>query len=193
MICLSGASEGFGLAYAAPNAPRRCSDRPKQRRRCPPHLTTGVRDDIFAIVFGESVLNDAVAIVLARTVLTFNHPAAEEGGAAAAALALLIFVGIFLGSTAIGGIAGALSALTFKALRISERPNTQVVEASLSFAFPWAACLPIWGLAPSDQQQAHAPSLLCSRVPPLHRGQSTPRRRSASRWSARNDSCPRSR
>ena len=35
MICLSGASEGFGLAYAAPNAPRRCSDRPKQRRRCP--------------------------------------------------------------------------------------------------------------------------------------------------------------
>ena len=69
----------------------------------------GVRDDIFAIVFGESVLNDAVAIVLARTVLTFNHPGAKEGGAAAA-LATLVFVAIFLGSTLIGGLAGAASA-----------------------------------------------------------------------------------
>ena len=69
----------------------------------------GVREDIFAIVFGESVLNDAVAIVLARTVLTFNHPGAKEGGAAAA-LATLVFVAIFLGSTLIGGLAGAASA-----------------------------------------------------------------------------------
>ncbi len=98
----------------------------------------GVREDIFAIVFGESVLNDAVAIVLARTVLTFNHPAAKEGGAAAA-LALLVFVAIFLGSTLIGGVAGAASALLFKALRLSERPGAEVVEASLSFALPWAA------------------------------------------------------
>tara|TARA_B100000795_G_scaffold266816_1_gene250614 strand:+ start:97 stop:1449 length:1353 start_codon:yes stop_codon:yes gene_type:complete len=98
----------------------------------------GVREDIFAIVFGESVLNDAVAIVLARTVLTFNHPAAKEGGAAAG-LALLVFVAIFLGSTLIGGVAGAASALLFKALRLSERPGTEVVEASLSFALPWAA------------------------------------------------------
>merc|ERR1719424_2641389 len=97
----------------------------------------GVREDIFAIVFGESVLNDAVAIVLARTVLTFNHPA-KEGGAAAA-LALLVFVAIFLGSTLIGGVAGAASALLFKALRLSERPGAEVVEASLSFALPWAA------------------------------------------------------
>ena len=98
----------------------------------------GVREDIFAVVFGESVLNDAVAIVLARTVLTFNHPGAKEGGAAAA-LATLVFVAIFLGSTLIGGLAGAASALLFKALRLSERRDTEVVEASLSFAFPWAA------------------------------------------------------
>ena len=69
----------------------------------------GVREDIFAVVFGESVLNDAVAIVLARTALTFNHPGAKEGGAAAA-LATLVFVAIFLGSTLIGGLAGAASA-----------------------------------------------------------------------------------
>ena len=69
----------------------------------------GVQPDLFAMVFGESVLNDAVAIVLARTVLTFNHPGAKEGGAAAA-LATLVFVAIFLGSTLIGGLAGAASA-----------------------------------------------------------------------------------
>ena len=84
------------------------------------------------------MLNDAVAIVLARTVLTFNHPAAKEGGEAVA-LALLVFVAIFLGSTLIGGVAGAASALLFKAQRLSERPGTEVVEASLAFAFPWAA------------------------------------------------------
>jgi sodium/hydrogen exchanger 8 len=37
----------------------------------------GVREDIFSIIFGESVLNDAVAIVLARTILAFNKPGAE--------------------------------------------------------------------------------------------------------------------
>lgn len=101
----------------------------------------GVRDDIFAIVFGESVLNDAVAIVLARTVLAFNGPEAAEGGdtATAIVLAVVIFVIIFLGSMAIGVVAGMLSALTFKHMRLYEHDEKQVVEASAAFVFPWAA------------------------------------------------------
>ena len=101
----------------------------------------GVRDDIFSIVFGESVLNDAVAIVLARTVLAFTEPEGGHGSGGASALfsALLIFVAIFLGSMFIGGVAGLLSALGFKALRLNDHDDKQVVEASLSFAFPWVA------------------------------------------------------
>ena len=34
----------------------------------------GVHVDLFSMVFGESVLNDAVAIVLSRTILSFNVP-----------------------------------------------------------------------------------------------------------------------
>jgi len=34
----------------------------------------GVKVDLFSMVFGESVLNDAVAIVLSRTLLSFNKP-----------------------------------------------------------------------------------------------------------------------
>ena len=37
----------------------------------------GVKVDLFSMVFGESVLNDAVAIVLSRTLLSFNVPGAE--------------------------------------------------------------------------------------------------------------------
>jgi len=101
----------------------------------------GVRDDIFAIVFGESVLNDAVAIVLARTVLAFAGPEAAEGGdtATAIVLAVVIFVIIFLGSMAIGVLAGMLCALTFKHMRLYEHDEKQVVEASVAFVFPWAA------------------------------------------------------
>ena len=104
----------------------------------------GVRDDIFSIVFGESVLNDAVAIVLARTVLAFTEPeggghVGSGGGASALFSALLIFVAIFLGSMFIGGVAGLLSALGFKALRLNDHDDKQIVEASLSFAFPWMA------------------------------------------------------
>ena len=37
----------------------------------------GVKVDLFSMVFGESVLNDAVAIVLSTTLLTFNTPGAQ--------------------------------------------------------------------------------------------------------------------
>ena len=57
-----------GLSSSPPAAPRT-----RRSRLSPP----GVRDDIFAIVFGESVLNDAVAIVLFRTVNRFTKPGAE--------------------------------------------------------------------------------------------------------------------
>ena len=61
----------------------------------------GVKVDLFSMVFGESVLNDAVAIVLSRTLLSFNSPDAHVDAASIAA-AVLSFVVIFLGSALIG-------------------------------------------------------------------------------------------
>jgi len=101
----------------------------------------GVRDDIFAIVFGESVLNDAVAIVLARTVLAFNLEGDGEGDSTSARIggAMVTFIVIFVGSMLIGVLAGMLCALTFKRVRLCDQEEKQVVEAVLAFGFPWVS------------------------------------------------------
>jgi len=98
----------------------------------------GVREDIFSIIFGESVLNDAVAIVLARTILAFNKPGAEVS-ILSCAQAVLVFCSIFIGSMIIGMLSGALSALLFKGLRLSREDNKVALEAALCFAFPWSS------------------------------------------------------
>jgi sodium/hydrogen exchanger 8 len=61
----------------------------------------GVKVDLFSMVFGESVLNDAVAIVLSRTLLSFNAPDAQVDAASIFA-AIVSFVVIFIGSALIG-------------------------------------------------------------------------------------------
>jgi len=98
----------------------------------------GVRPDIFSIIFGESVLNDAVAIVLARTILSFNQPNADVG-LAAFLQAVLVFCSIFIGSMLIGVLGGVLSSLSFKHLHLRRYHERQVLEAALTFAFPWAS------------------------------------------------------
>lgn len=66
---------------------------------------------LFYIVFGESVLNDAVGIVLFTTFakfIGFTYTASST------LVALLDFVLIFVGSTLVGVLLGLLSALLFK-------------------------------------------------------------------------------
>ncbi|CAI9735969.1 hydrogen exchanger 9 isoform X5 [Octopus vulgaris] len=54
--------------------------------------------DLYALVFGESVLNDAVAIVLSRAVEQYAHAAGGENQANAFFGSLGNFVGVFLGA-----------------------------------------------------------------------------------------------
>ena len=96
----------------------------------------GVSPEVFSVVFGESVLNDAVAIVLTRTLTSF---AVEEASPTAVLGAFDAFVRIFVGSSLLGLGFGVLSSLTFKHLNLREREETVFLEVTLSFTFPWAA------------------------------------------------------
>ena len=98
----------------------------------------GVKVDLFSMVFGESVLNDAVAIVLSRTLLSFNTPGAVVDGESILA-AVVSFVVIFGGSTLIGIFAGAASSVLYKFAGLRMHHDMIFLEAALSFVFPWSA------------------------------------------------------
>lgn len=59
----------------------------------------GANEDLYALVFGESCLNDAVGIVLYRTLTIFLHRRVSTGSVFAG---IGSFLGVFLGSMAIG-------------------------------------------------------------------------------------------
>jgi sodium/hydrogen exchanger 8 len=59
----------------------------------------GANADLYSLVFGESVLNDAVAIVLYRTFMSFIGP---DDGSATVGSGILSFFVIFIGSMLCG-------------------------------------------------------------------------------------------
>eukprot|EP00057_Strongylocentrotus_purpuratus_P020129 XP_011674603.1 PREDICTED: sodium/hydrogen exchanger 9 [Strongylocentrotus purpuratus] len=75
--------------------------------------------DMFILVFGESVLNDAVAIVLTRTVEEFSDTAFTAGGFFRS---LGLFAGIFMGSFAMGAAMGIITAIITKFTRLRDHP-----------------------------------------------------------------------
>jgi sodium/hydrogen exchanger-like protein 6/7 len=70
---------------------------------------------LYAIIFGESVLNDSVAIVLFSTLDTFRNSALSFSTFAQGSG---LFIAVFTGSVLIGLVTGLLSALLFKHTRI---------------------------------------------------------------------------
>ncbi|KAK4531417.1 hypothetical protein CCYA_CCYA08G2274 [Cyanidiococcus yangmingshanensis] len=88
------------------------------------------------LVFGESVLNDAVAIVLFQT---FGGMVGSES-AASWWQPVVHFVYIFLGSTAIGALVGMLSALLFKYTRLYRYPVLELSTLLLLAYLPYTFC-----------------------------------------------------
>ncbi len=80
---------------------------------------------LYSLVFGESVLNDAVAIVLYHTLLRFEATQVTVGSFFTG---VFFFLENFVGSLSIGVAIGLLSALLFKYVRIQVRsPFTSII------------------------------------------------------------------
>ena len=114
----------------------------------------GVKVDLYSMVFGESVLNDAVAIVLSRSLLSFNKPGTVVDSDSILA-AVASFCTIFGGSLLIGAFYGVVSSLVFNALDMRHHAELIFMHSVLSFAFPWAAyftseALELSGTSPSS-------------------------------------------
>ncbi|GJP52706.1 hypothetical protein CLOM_g11797 [Closterium sp. NIES-68] len=95
----------------------------------------GVDRTLYAQVFGESVLNDAVAIVLYRTLLSFVTTKVDGRGIW---FAISFFLANFIGSFSIGVILGLLSALVFKHCGF-EDDGLALLQSCLLSLFPYMA------------------------------------------------------
>ncbi|CBZ49614.1 hypothetical protein NCLIV_001080 [Neospora caninum Liverpool] len=92
---------------------------------------------IHVLVFGESLLNDAISIVLYRTI-------ASEDTASVGSAVLAFFLTFFV-SLAIGLAVGLFCALTYKYMDLHKEEN-QTLESALLLLFPWMAYLVADGL-----------------------------------------------
>ncbi|KAK3732047.1 hypothetical protein RRG08_026434 [Elysia crispata] len=90
---------------------------------------------LYMLVFGESMLNDAVSIVLTTTVLEFASPTAViTSGATAFFQAVARFSLMFFGSAAIGVLFGLVSAMMTKFFDFHKTPS---LEVGMVFAFSY--------------------------------------------------------
>uniref|UniRef100_A0A3Q4GCJ1 Sodium/hydrogen exchanger n=1 Tax=Neolamprologus brichardi TaxID=32507 RepID=A0A3Q4GCJ1_NEOBR len=91
--------------------------------------------DLYALLFGESVLNDAVAIVLSSSIVAYQP--AGDNSHSFEAMAMLksfgVFLGVFSGSFALGVVTGVV---TFTKLR-----DFPLLETALFFLMSWSTFL----------------------------------------------------
>ncbi|XP_053164394.1 sodium/hydrogen exchanger 9 isoform X1 [Hemicordylus capensis] len=98
-----------------------------------------VDTDLYTLLFGESVLNDAVAIVLTYSISIYS-PKENPNAFDAAAFFQSVgnFLGIFAGSFAMGSAYAVVTALLTKFTKLCEFP---MLETGLFFLLSWSAFL----------------------------------------------------
>jgi sodium/hydrogen exchanger 8 len=87
---------------------------------------------LYSLVFGESVLNDAIAIVLFKTFHKYYNPDGPDWRNAHVGSALLAFVTVSLLSILVGVGLGLLVSLIYKHTQLSQYPK---LEMSILFCF----------------------------------------------------------
>lgn len=92
--------------------------------------SAGVSVSIFTLVAGEAVLNDAVAIVINREFAQMAEDEANNIGHSVFK-ALLLILGVTVGSIALGIATGAVSALVHKHSRLREHAHHEFIELAV--------------------------------------------------------------
>ncbi|RQM26323.1 hypothetical protein B5M09_007449 [Aphanomyces astaci] len=100
-------------------------------------LISATEPTLFYLVFGESSLNDAVAIVLFAS---FSKFIGNSFTASAIPLAILDFTFIFVGSTLVGIVFGMLSALLFKHYNFKGCLYQEIAVYIMFTYLPFAVC-----------------------------------------------------
>jgi sodium/hydrogen exchanger-like protein 6/7 len=86
--------------------------------------TYKVEPKLYTIIFGESILNDAIAIVLFETAQKYKE-GAESLGVQSLFGAIAIFLGVFFGSLIIGVMVGVGASLMLKFTYVRRFPKTE--------------------------------------------------------------------
>ncbi|XP_047231173.1 sodium/hydrogen exchanger 7 isoform X2 [Girardinichthys multiradiatus] len=96
--------------------------------------------DLYALLFGESVMNDAVAIVLSSSIVAYQPAGANTHKFDASAFfkSVGIFLGIFSGSFVMGAVTGVVTALVTKFTKLHCFP---LLETALFFLMSWSTFL----------------------------------------------------
>uniref|UniRef100_A0A7N6AQD4 Sodium/hydrogen exchanger n=1 Tax=Anabas testudineus TaxID=64144 RepID=A0A7N6AQD4_ANATE len=99
--------------------------------------------DLYALLFGESVLNDAVAIVLSSSIVAYQP--AGDNSHSFEAMAMLksfgIFLGVFSGSLALGVATGVMTALISLHKFFTKLRDFSLLETALFFLMSWSTFL----------------------------------------------------
>ncbi|XP_045924643.1 sodium/hydrogen exchanger 9-like isoform X1 [Micropterus dolomieu] len=95
--------------------------------------------DLHALLFGESVLNDAVAVVMTHAITTYSQMGARHTfDAPTFLLSVGYFLGVLCGSFLVGFIFTVITALLTKFTRLCENP---LLETSVFFLLSWSSFL----------------------------------------------------
>ncbi|XP_035379993.1 sodium/hydrogen exchanger 7 [Electrophorus electricus] len=96
--------------------------------------------DLYALLFGESVMNDAVAIVLSSSIVAYQPSGVNTHTFDASAFfkSVGVFLGIFSGSFAMGAVTGVVTALVTKFTKLHCFP---LLETALFFLMSWSTFL----------------------------------------------------
>ncbi|XP_075340912.1 sodium/hydrogen exchanger 7 [Odontesthes bonariensis] len=99
-----------------------------------------VDGDLYALLFGESVMNDAVALVLSSSIVAYQPSGANTHMFDAAAFfkSVGVFLGIFSGSFVMGAATGVVTALVTKFTKLHCFP---LLETALFFLMSWSTFL----------------------------------------------------
>ncbi|CAG5862022.1 unnamed protein product [Menidia menidia] len=99
-----------------------------------------VDGDLYALLFGESVMNDAVAIVLSSSIVAYQPSGANTHMFDASAFfkSVGVFLGIFSGSFVMGAAIGVVTALVTKFTKLHCFP---LLETALFFLMSWSTFL----------------------------------------------------